>query len=410
MSVGKRVVVVDDLGAKYRRIRAAADVLAADLTAQYGDESTVDVRVDRVESIAELLAIGVDDLRAVDIFLVDFELNTATYDSDEVDLVDVTTPPVLSAERRLRNDDAEALTADERDLLAELDSVRTTRQVRATTGVGVLLYLTQALGLPADRPTNRVFAYVDLGQPTGRLFAAAARAWFHVPTFPFQKDEQALSTRTIATRLKGAKGDDYQQAVVDEAARRLDALLAPIPTRSNELTWLVRPDGLDPHSWFRALLAAKGSAATAPYKRLGLVERSALPKRPNPTTQFHDLLVARLYDGMRSFATAYTGDDDLGRSPRPRDSWPPSLAQLRADETRSEAEYDRDRARGRLHDELEATRSFWDADDVDAALNDWHRAALALRSLLEGEDPGDDEVRAQNRRWRSRMSRSYEGR
>lgn len=347
MTRTRRVLLVDDLEAKADLVaQMVSDVERRDASATY--------EIVHLSSAQRLVTMVEDDavasLAEFDVILVDFSLNTHRYGG---------AGPVVGIE-----------------IPAGADGVRVD-EVELSTGIGVLLYLTQLLGTDeyraarAGRPAA-LYTFVDLDEPTSRYFAAAAWSWFGVPVFSIRPKGMSEQLRRL-----GHAGIDQER--VEDASGALDELLEYFRLVKRQSGWMAEGAGTDAYKWLRVLQEKEVSNDVEAYRKVGLVSRATRTNRMTRTVegvkvdlvrQFHDRLVDRLYHRVKNLVASY--DQYLVAD------WPLAVEVRREDDT---GRPDRDGARRTLRNELDRSLEFWSAEDVAAALNR-SRAERDLRDTV----------------------------
>lgn len=310
-----KVVVVEDSLYKFTMLRGALGAVSA-------QSMFADCQVEHHTRATTLVERPVAKLADVDVFFVDFDLQTGRYSQDG---------PVITVSP-LRE-------------FAPDPAARRSREVEVTTGMGVLLHLDDTfrseeyLAARGERAPAAVYAYVDLAECRARYFAAAAQSWFGVPLFPFAPTDQ------MVTNLERHPVPSAAAGKIARSVPLLDSLLNHF-TEATTPSW-VTPRGSHAFNWLRALERHGCAPSTATYVP-ALVTRATV----NPTELLHDTLVARLYAKVLAFEAALEPEDVK--------AWPRQDAKPDATSRR--------RVRGTLAGELTDSALFWRADDVRAAL------------------------------------------
>lgn len=407
-----RLLVVEDSTPKFAVLKSAIAAVPAELAPE----------VVRVETVFELTG-GIDaagttvggisttKLAEFDLVLVDFGLQTLRYGGSGP-LVELLLPPAEWGEHP--------------DGPVEL----TPHPIELTTGIGVLLYLTQVAADPAfrrargERDTPVFWLYGAQDEAPARLAVAAAQAWFGCPWFPLR--ETAKMADQMASILDGVTGSGGYKRIYPAdrllqsgpaAGAALDLLTECLWPQRSRLDW---PSTFDAYTWLRELHERDCAFDPTLYwtakPRHGEVEHAHAGglvrwgKKPNQVSQFYDEVVDRLYVGLRNLHAAF-GRHHVS-------DWPADRATF--DAAASASQHGRKVSiktapvYGTLESSLTESEEFWTAEDVAAALL-WHRAMAATDAAAaeSWEDVSDAataqrhaEVQTETNRWRRRLSRS----
>lgn len=323
----KRYLVIEDLGERTDELHRAVKVL---------QRQGVDVILDHETRVNRLLDRGdypVERLASYDAFFVDFH---------------------LSSDRFLAR----------RPIEFPIKIGTDTVSVPATTGMGVLLYLTnlvkteryqverkaQASHLPAGRWAPGFYSFVEIQDVQSQFYATAAQSWFGATYF------RAIAVAdTLAiwlAKLPEWKGSAEPQLVRDAVVpfeQLMDCKLT-----STRFAWGSLPEAYD---WLRFYLEAGGRVGSLPEFRAVVARRTAMKVKwknaPNEYSDRLDPIQNALKTLLETYAQGCTED------------WPEEKFKLS------------DRP-DRLLNILTMSSSFWMEPDVGFALKA-HRARQLMR-------------------------------
>ncbi len=326
--------------------------------------------------------LAAQELAEYDLVLIDFELRARRY---------------LSAGPRVTLDlPVGGVAALSGPHTAELTRMRR-EEIELTTGLGVLLHLTQALAKEdylrarGDRRLPRLCMYGDFDEAPTRFSAALGTLLFDSPWFPVDKDlrRRAYRLERLLAEVRGVAPTPWVDAfahlgvdparraepwvdpfarLVRNAVRELEGLLFPFEGKRVP-EWVRRPDGLSGFLWLRSVLENRGAAGPEEYRADGLINPVPPGKGspwPNPT----DLLYAKHLDPMYAHLKAFAGaflDDHI-------DEWPPSRREWEEDPgcRTLPSRALPSAVRAQMHTVLSASKDIWrregDPEDEDAYL------------------------------------------
>ena len=224
----KKYLVVEDHGDRTKEFYKALDILR-----QRGVDVTLDHEY-RVDHLIDRGYYPVEQLASYDAFFIDFDLSSKLDPSD-----------------------------DSLDFSVQIGDE--TMKVHATTGMGVLLYLTRiiqtdkyrsardqhAKKFPGDNVRPRFYTFVELDNFQSKFYAAAARSWFGADFFRAVADSY-----TLASMLEDLDDwrDGWQPELVRNAVTPFNFLM-DCKLASTHYDWGSMPEA---YEWLNSYLHARG--------------------------------------------------------------------------------------------------------------------------------------------------------
>lgn len=289
-----------------------------------------DVTLDHERRVSRLLGqkslYTVDDLAAYDAFFVDFHLST----EKNFEVPAKLTLPIGN----------------------ELE------EVTLTTGIGVLLYLTNLIKseeymvardrhakiLPRESRRPALYAFVELKALQSRFYAAAARSWFGADYFRATPRSSVLAEQLMdLDGWRTGREATIVRNAVEPFNRLMDCKLDV--TRS---AWGSIPEAYD---WLRFYYQAGGArGGKAGFKTVVTREMHITPTWTSATIEYADREMNPIQQAMRDFLQSYRQGEG--------DKWPTKFSLTERD---------------RMFEVLRDSESFWMEPDVGFAMRA-HRA------------------------------------
>jgi hypothetical protein len=193
-------------------------------------------------------------------------------------------------------------------------------EVTVTTGMGVLLYLTEifktdkyiaardehAKLLPRERRRPQLYAFVELKAVQSRFYAAAAQSWLGADYF------RAITNPTVlASRLMDLERwrSDREATIVKNAVEPFNQLMN-CKLEVTRSAWGSIPEAYD---WLRFYYQADGAlGGREGFKQVVTKELRITPTWTNATVQYADRELNPIQDAIKAFLAAYPQGDTGG--------------------------------------------------------------------------------------------------